>query len=172
MDNGGPSATSSVPPADSLHESLYRELHDIARRERRRAGPQQTLQTTALISEAYLKLYRRDGWADQGHFLASAATAMRHVLVDAARARVAAKRSAPAPADDMPEDDDVTLVALDAALRALAERDPQLAKLVECRFFAGMTEAETAGVLGVTDRTVRRWWLQARAWIHREMSAS
>lgn len=157
--------------------SLYDELRVIARREHIRAGRPQTLQTTALINEAYLKLSRREGWASHAHFLGCAATAIRNILIDAARARLSAKRDAPTYSfteslDSLgaaPEDREV--VRLGDTLQALSTLDPNLAKVVDCRFFAGLDERETAEVLGVTDRTVRRWWVQARAWIHKEMAA-
>jgi RNA polymerase sigma factor (TIGR02999 family) len=164
------------PAADALVASLYDELRVIARREHVRAGRPQTLQTTALINEAYLKLSRREGWASRAHFLGCAATAIRNILVDAARARLASKRGAPTYSfteglDSLgatPEDRDV--VRLGDTLQALSTFDANLAKVVDCRFFAGLDERETAEVLGVTDRTVRRWWVQARAWIHKEMA--
>jgi len=177
IDDGSLSAGEKDGGADTLIATLYDELKTIARREHYRAGGGHTLQTTALISEAYLKLNRRDGWESEKHFLGCAATAIRHILIDAARARMAAKRGVPEYAfteslDSLaaaaPEDDEV--VRLGDALRRLAELDPNLAQLIDCRFFAGMTEEETAKVLGVSDRTVRRWWLQARAWVHREMA--
>lgn len=163
---------------DTLVIQLHSELRSIARREYFRAGAGQTLQATALISEAYLKLRKRTDWQSEGHFLGCAATAIRHILIDAARARLAAKRRpADASADDMleliaaPGADDDEIVRLGDAVRQLHAIDPNLAKLVDCRFFAGLSEQETAKVLGVTDRTVRRWWTQARALIHREMAA-
>jgi RNA polymerase sigma factor (TIGR02999 family) len=157
---------------------LYSELRVIARREHFRAGQPQTLQPTALINEAYVKLQRRAGWESQSHFLGCAATAIRHILIDAARARMASKRDArsfsftqslDSMAAAIPEDAEI--VKLGEALRALSEVDTNLAKVVDCRFFAGLDEKETAAVLGVSDRTVRRWWIQARAWIHVEMAA-
>lgn len=166
-------------PTDALVESLYLELRTIARREHFRAGSPNTLQATALINEAYVKLKKRKDWESESHFLGCAATAMRHILIDAARARMASKRNAPtysftqsidSLAAAIPEDDQV--VKLGDALSALSKLDPNLAKVVDCRFFAGMDERETANVLGVTDRTVRRWWVQARAWIHSEMAAA
>lgn len=171
------SEKNSSPAADALVASLYDELRVIARREHIRAGRPMTLQTTALVNEAYLKLSRRDGWTSRAHFLGYAATAIRTILVDAARARLASKRGAPTYSftesldslGAMPEDRD--LVRLGDTLHALSAFDPNLAKLVDCRFFAGLDEKETADVLGVTDRTVRRWWIQARAWIHKEMAA-
>lgn len=172
-----PPETKYSGPTDALIENLYGELRAIARREHYRAGSPQTLQTTALINEAYMKLRKRDGWESQSHFLGCAATAIRHILIDAARARMASKRDAPtysytqsldSLAAAVPEDAQV--VRLGDALGALSQLDPNLAKVVDCRFFAGMDERETADVLGVTDRTVRRWWVQARAWIHAEMA--
>ncbi len=155
---------------------LYDELHRLAQRERWRAGRPDTLQTTAVMHEAYLKLYNHRDWQSREHFLGAAVTAMRHLLVDAARARLAAKRGqgeSELPLDalgdvaETQEDEDV--VRLGDALKDLARLDPKLAKLVDCRFFAGMTDSESARVLGVTDRTVQRWWVQTRAWIHSEL---
>lgn len=155
---------------------LYDEIKHIARREHYRAGGGQTLQTTALISEAYLKLAKRKDWQSERHFLGCAATAIRHILIDAARARLTAKRDAPeyaftesldSLAASQPEDSQILL--LGGALQRLGQLDPNLAQVIDCRFFAGMTEEETAKILGVSDRTVRRWWQQARAWVHQEM---
>ncbi len=164
--------------ADGFVALLYDELHQIARREHYRAGSPQTLQATALIGEAYLKLQKREGWESKSHFLGCASTAMRHILIDAARARLAGKRNAEVEsytrsldvAAAMPEDGEI--VRLGDALKALSEMDAKLAQVIDCRFFAGLDEAETAEVLGVSDRTVRRWWTQARAWIYREMAVA
>ena len=165
--------------ADALVAALYEELRTIARREHYRAGGPQTLQTTALINEAYVKLRKADGWESRTHFLACASTAMRHILIDAARARLASKRNAvtysftqslDSLAAAVPEDEQV--LKLGDALEELKRLDANLAQVVDCRFFAGMDERETADVLGVTDRTVRRWWVEARAWIHKEMEAA
>lgn len=166
--------------SEELVELLYEDLRRIARRERWRAGSPGTLQTTAVLHEAYLKLRNQEIWHSREHFLGVAATAMRHLLVDAARARLAGKRGSggsnlpleaahevPNPA---PSDDDI--VRLGEALKKLAARDPQLSHIVDCRFFAGLDEVETARLVGVSDRTVRRWWVQARAWIHRELEAA
>lgn len=158
---------------DELVVELYDELRRIARREHFRAGLPQTLQTTALVGETYIRLKRRDGWLERSHFLGCAATAMRHILVDDARARLTGKRSPPAielPDQGSPGTEDQQVVQLGEALSRLAKLDEQLAKIVECRFFAGYDERETAEILGVTDRTVRRKWAQARAWIHAELS--
>lgn len=158
---------------DDLIVTLYGELRKIAHREHFRAGMPQTLQTTALIGEAYVRLKRREGWEGPAHFLGCAATAMRHVLIDAARARLTAKRrGATVEYEDGigSEAEDAEIVRLGEALTALARIDPELARLVECRFFAGYGERETAETLGVSDRTVRRRWIQARAWIHAELA--
>lgn len=166
----------AIDPTDELMASLYEELRGIARREHYRAGSPQTLQATALIGEAYIKLQKRAGWESQSHFLGCASTAIRHILIDAARARMTAKRgsgeldftrSLDSLAAAISEDGDV--VRLGDALKLLGEMDPNLAQVVDCRFFAGLSEKETAQVLGVSDRTVRRWWTQARAWIHAEL---
>jgi RNA polymerase sigma factor (TIGR02999 family) len=159
---------------------LYDELHRLAQRERWRAGRPDTFQTTAVMHEAYLRLYKRESWSSREHFLGAAATTMRNLLIDAARARLTAKRgngagTLPIEAiDDLASDEreDSDLIRLGDALRDLAEIDPKLAKLVDCRFFGGMTDEESARVLGVTDRTVQRWWVRARAWIHSEMAAA
>lgn len=105
-----------------------------------------------------------------------AATAIRHILIDAARARMTAKRGAgeysfTESLDSLAAREDEDVVRLGEALQRLARLDPNLAQLIDCRFFAGMTEEETAKVTGVSDRTVRRWWLGARAWVHKEMDA-
>ena len=149
----------------------------IARREHFRAGSPQTLQATALISEAYIKLQRREGWESKSHFLSCASTAIRHILIDAARARLTAKRGSgeldfTRNLDSLAAavTDDADVVRLGEALKALAQMDPQLAQVVDCRFFAGLDEQETAQVMGVSDRTIRRWWVQARAWIHAELT--
>ena len=162
--------------ADTLVSMLYNELKFIARREHHRAGAPQTLQATALINEAYIKLKRREGFESKAHFLGAAATAMRHILIDAARARLTSKRDGEVYAFTESLDSfmaagaqDREIVKLGDALKLLTEMDRNLAQVIECRFFAGLDEKETAEVLGVSDRTVRRWWVQARAWLHREM---
>lgn len=168
----------SSSASEGLVRGLYDELRRIAAREHYRAGSPMTLQPTALVGEAYLRLHRHAEWESRSHFLGCAATAMRHVLIDAARARLTAKRDAPRASLTIALEtlaaepvDDGEMVRLGDALAALARHDPQLAKLVDCRFFAGLDERETAAVLGVTDRTVRRWWIRARAWIHSELAA-
>ncbi|NIJ37181.1 RNA polymerase sigma factor (TIGR02999 family) [Sphingopyxis panaciterrae] len=161
-----------------LMAALYDELHRLARRERWSAGRPDSLQTTAIMHEAYLKLYTRGDWSSREHFLGAAVTTMRNILVDAARARLAIKRGSGEralpleAARDVVDGDgegDHDLVRLDDALRDLAGINPNLAKLVDCRFFGGLTDGEAAKVMGVSDRTIQRWWVSARAWIHSEL---
>ena len=167
--------THDAAPVDALIEELYSALRVIAHRERLRVGRPQTMQTTALISETYVKLSQHTGWNSREHFLASAATAMRHILVDAARARLAQKRGSGEiaweldDAFDVGEAADEDVVRIDEALNTLKLLDQRLAAVVECRFFAGYSEEETGRILGISDRTVRRDWLQARAWLFREL---
>jgi len=161
--------------ADRLAAELWGELRKIARRERFRCQAGETLRTTALINEAWLRLRRSEGFLDDNHFLHAAALAMRHVLVDHARARLAAKRGA-GKIDPLTEDiepfweSDDRLVDLDEALARLSTFSPRLAQVVEFRFFAGYSDEQTAQIMGLTDRTVRRDWVKARAWLYRELS--
>jgi RNA polymerase sigma factor (TIGR02999 family) len=167
-----------------LTEALYADLKRLARGQRGRVSAGHTMQTTALVHEAWLKLMRSKGWQSREHFMNSAARAMRHILVDYARQRVADKRGGGAGTDSLDEDtvaaEDAALLrgeppeqmlALNDALERLAQLSPRLVQVVECRYFAGYDEQETARLLGVTDRTVRRDWTKARAWLFREMSA-
>jgi RNA polymerase sigma factor (TIGR02999 family) len=164
--------------AEELLPVFYEDVRRVARRERRRVGAGETLQTTALIHEAYLKLHKSGSFNDQAHFLRSAALAMRHVLINYARDRVTAKRGSGAvvvPLDEQvqiaaPADED--LLEINDALGRLAALSPRLAQVVECRFFAGYGDEETAQALGLTDRTVRRDWIKARAWLRRELARS
>jgi RNA polymerase sigma factor (TIGR02999 family) len=153
---------------------VYDELHAMARRHMRGERPDHTLQTTALIHEAYLKLASGGAMSatSRAHFLAIAARAMRQVLVDYARRRKATKRGGgvisvtlgdeAGPADTSADD----LLALDDALKEL---DPRQRQVIECRFFGGMEEKDIAEVLGVSERTVRRDWVKARAWLYRSL---
>lgn len=162
--------------SDEMMAALYEELRRLAQRERWKAGRPDSWQTTQIMHEAYLKLYRHENWGSREHFLGAAVTTMRHILIDAARARLAAKRGGGAgalPLDEAKqvadETEDRTLVRLGDALQDLAGLDPKLAKLVDCRFFGGLSDGEAARVMGVSDRTIQRWWVQARAWIHSEL---
>lgn len=165
---------------DDLLPLVYDELHRIARGQRQRISGQLTVNTTALVHEAYLKLSQGKGqeYADRGHFFAVAATAMRQLLIDEAKKHAAQKRGSgqrPISLDSVEVGIDAQadgLLALDRAMAKLGDVSPRLLRVVECRFFGGLTEAETAQVLGVTDRTIRRDWVKARAWLSVEMGAS
>jgi RNA polymerase sigma factor (TIGR02999 family) len=162
--------------ADELLPVFYEELRRIGRRERRRMGAGATMQTTALVNEAYLKLRKMKGWADDRHFLCAAALAMRHALVNHAKAGAAQKRGSGAAhlsltqAGELSVDSDEGLIALNDALEQLAMQSPRAAQVVECRYFAGYSEVETARVLGISERTVRREWTIAKAWLYRQLS--
>ena len=159
---------------DRLVPLVYEDLRRVAHRQLGREGGGHTLQTTALIHEAYLKIAAGGSVSatSRAHFLAIAARAMRQVLVDYARKRKAAKRGGgvisvtlgdePQPADVSAED----LLALDDALQQL---DPRQRQVIECRFFGGMEETDIAAALGVSERTVRRDWVKARAWLYQAL---
>jgi len=163
---------------DRLFTSVYDELRRVAHRQLRDRRAGQTLDTTALIHETYLRMVdqTRAEWADRAHFFAYASRAMRTILVDYARRQGTAKRGGRQPRfsledRDLPvEEQGEFLVALDEALTGLATLSDRLARTVECRFFGGMTEEETAEALQVSDRTVRRDWLKARAWLYAELT--
>ena len=164
---------------DEVFRRVYDEIRAVASRQIARAGRGETLSTTAVVHEAYLKLVRSPAiaWEDRGHFFAVAATAMRQILLNHARARAAKKRgggvrpieldTAALAVDDHAEE----LIELDAALDRLERVDERLAKVVNLRFFAGLTAGETAEVLGVNERTVKRDWRAARAFLHGQMGS-
>jgi RNA polymerase sigma factor (TIGR02999 family) len=162
---------------ESLFPLVYNELRRIAHRQMAGEAVGHTLDTTALVHEAYLKLVdqTRADWTDRSHFYAVAANAMRRILVDHARRFRTGKRgSAPRRVSLMDqilvaEERADTLLAVDDALTELAGIDERLSSVVECRFFAGLTEEETAVVLGVTARTVRRDWTKAKGWLQRAL---
>jgi RNA polymerase sigma factor (TIGR02999 family) len=162
--------------ADELIPLFYEDLKRMARRERNRVGAGATLQTTALVNEAYMKLRGSHGWNDDAHFIRAAALAMRHALVNHAIARLAGKRGEGAPhvsitgALEIGAEDDAAVLALNDALDRLASESLRLAQVVECRYFAGYDDAQTALALGISERTVRRDWTLARAWLHRELA--
>lgn len=164
--------------ADRLLPILYADLKRIAHRERSRVGAGMTLQTTALVHEAYLRLRSASGWNDDAHFVRAAALAMRHALVDRALEQLTAKRGNGAEHVPLTESLDVAqasdemIVALNDALAQLAKQSLRLARVVECRYFAGYDEPATAKALGISERTVRRDWTLARAWLLRELSSA
>jgi RNA polymerase sigma factor (TIGR02999 family) len=156
---------------------VYDDLRRIARRQLGRSIPNQTLDTTSLVHESFLKMVdqKRIDWQDRAHFLAIAARAMRQVIITYARRRGAAKRGAGSIHETLDEgriavaDQAEQLLALDQALTKLAERDERLVRVVECRFFAGLQEEETAAALDISLRTVQRDWMRARAWLREEL---
>ncbi|MBX3701363.1 MAG: sigma-70 family RNA polymerase sigma factor [Dokdonella sp.] len=161
--------------AAKLAPLLLENMRVYARRERRRLRAGETLRTTALVHEAYLRLLGSAEWASELHFLRAAALAMRQVLVDHARRTLTAKHGGGhiVSLDDQLFDpywqSDERMVELDEALSRLDALNPRLTDIVECRFFAGYSEEETARVLGISDRTVRRDWIKAKAWLYREL---
>ena len=162
---------------DQLTPLVYQELHRMAHRHMQREQPGQTLQTSALVNEADLRLVDAKDirWQDRAHFFAVSAQMMRRILVDAAKARLAGKRGGLSPHVNLNEAMDAVpqrpgnLVALDEALDALTEMDPRKARVVELRFFGGMSVEETAEVLGISPQSVMRDWKLAKAWLTREM---
>jgi RNA polymerase sigma factor (TIGR02999 family) len=168
IEQGDPSA------AEQLLPLVYDELRKLAARQLAREAPGQTLQPTALVHEAYLRLVGADppqSWDSRGHFFAAAAEAMRRILINRARDKGRQKRGGGrrrldldglAVADRASDDD---LLALDEALERLEKRNPPCAALVKLRFFAGLTLAEAAAAQGIAPRTARRYWAFARAWL-------
>jgi len=158
---------------------VYNELRRLARRYMRNERPDHTLQATALVHEAYLRLTNQKDadWQNRAHFFAVAAQMMRRILVDHARAHRAQKRGGREPKVSLDEalafteDDSERVMAIDEALTRLAERDPRLGRNVELRFFAGLTDEEVAEALGVSIRTVKRDWRVAKAWLRGELSS-
>src|ERR1700729_3077106 len=164
--------------AAELLPAFYQQLRRIAQRTRARMGAGHTLQTTALVHEAYLRLGQSRAFVDETHFLRAAALAMRHALINYAQARVADKRGGGkahltvSHVADLSIQSDEGLLALNDAIVRLANDMPRLAEVVECRFFGGYGEEDTARALGVSLRTVQRDWLKARAWLFRELGGS
>jgi len=164
---------------DKLIPIVYAELYRLARRHMRRERAAHSLQTTALVNEAYMRLvdYKRMQWQDRAHFFAVSSQAMRRILVEDAR-RHNIKRGGKVQHVSLEEaviiggDEDVDLVALDRALTGLARMDPRKAQVVEMRFFGGLSLEETAEVLKVTPMTVKRDWRAAKAWLFHELEGS
>lgn len=172
---------------DRLLPIVYEELREIAGRQRRRWEADDSLNTTALVHETYLRLAGTQvmAWEDRPHFLCVAARAMRQILLDHAKQRQAAKRGGgarPVPLHEIeaalrggPDATDAgadALVALDEALHRLQAHDQRQTRIVECRFFGGMTIDDTAVALGVSPATVKRGWAMAQAWLYRELIRS
>lgn len=171
LEAGRPGAETRLLPL------VYDELRRVAAGYMRRERPGHTLQATALVHEAFIQLVdqTRVNWRNRAHFFAVAAQLMRRILVDHARAHNAQKRGGPAQklsleeAVGLVENRDVTLEALDDSLTALAQLDPRQGRIVELRFFGGLTVDETAEVLGISAPTVEREWRMARAWLHSQL---
>ncbi|HET9263744.1 MAG TPA: sigma-70 family RNA polymerase sigma factor [Vicinamibacterales bacterium] len=165
---------------DSLLPVVYQELRRLAAGYIRHEKPGQTLQPTALVHEAYLRLLkdRPDRWQNRAHFCAIAAHSMRQILIERARARNAQKRWGEKARITLDEslmgsgEQSVNLLALDEALERLAGLDPEQARIVELRFFGGLTVDETADALSVSPATVKRHWTIARAWLARELESA
>lgn len=167
---------------DELFALVYDELHTLARGQRRRFTGYETLNTTALVHEVYLKLGSQTnaGWTSRAHFLAVAARAVRHVLLNYARDQSAQKRggewrrttldaSAIGVSDVRGSERAEALIALDAALERLSLNSERLGRIVECRFFGGMSIEQTAAALSISTATVTRGWATAQAWLYREL---
>jgi RNA polymerase sigma-70 factor (ECF subfamily) len=162
---------------DALTPRVYGELHRMARRYMRKEWAGQTMQATALVNEAWLRMAdaAEASWKDRVHFFAVSSNIMRRILVDEARARGRAKRGGARPMnlDDAPEvaapGRDGEIVALDDALNMLAKLDPRKARVIELRFFGGLSVEETAEVLSISAQSVMRDWKLAKAWLQREM---
>ena len=166
--------------ADELLPLVYEELRRLAAAKMSREPPGQTLQATALVHEAYIRLVgsQDPNWSGRTHFFAAAAEAMRRILIDNARRKQRLKRGGgqqkvgltdAEPAVEGPSDD---LIALDEALARLAEMDKTKADLVKLRYFAGLTLEQAAGILNLPERTAKRYWAHARAWLRRQVTDS
>jgi len=163
---------------EKLAPQVQAELHRLAKRYMGQERPGHVLQTTALVNEAYMRLidWKNVSWQNRAHFFGVSAQLMRRILVDFARSRDYLKRGGEArhlsleEAAEVSHDRDADFVALDDTLNSLAEIDPRKAKIVELRFFGGLSVEETAEVLGISPRTVKREWSMAQAWLYRELS--
>ncbi len=163
---------------DKLMPLVYEELHRLAHRYLSRERPNHTLQTTALVNEAYLRLVDRENvhWQNRAHFFAISAQLMRCILVDHARSLAYAKRGGGARRIELDEalvvsqERAADVVALDEALKQLAGFDPQQSRIVELRFFGGLTIEETAEALSLSPATIKREWVSAKAWLYHELA--
>ena len=163
---------------DELYPLVYDELHRLARRYMSRERRDHTLQTTALINEAYVRMVdqKNVNWANRSHFFAISAQIMRRILIDHARRNAYAKRGGGAQQVSLEEvaalvpEQGRELMRLDEALKSLAEQDPRRSQVVELRYFGGLNNEEIAGVLQVSENTVTRDWNMARAWLYQQLS--
>lgn len=165
---------------DQLMPLVYTELRRLAHHYLRQERPDHTLQSTALVHEAYARLTHQNlpEWQNRAHFFGVAAQLMRQILVDYARSHRASKRGGDVyklaldDAAEQPQDVDLDIIALDDALKSLASLDSQQSKVVELKFFGGLSIEDTAEVLGISPSTVKRDWVTARAWLYRELDRS
>jgi RNA polymerase sigma factor (TIGR02999 family) len=168
---------------EELTSLLYRELRSMAQRHLRRERSNHTIQRTALVHEAFVRLINQQSvdWRSRGHFFALASTLMRRILVDHARARLSSKRGGGQAVESLEEmddegtvdesaDSDENITAIDGALTRLAAVDDRQVQIVQMRYFGGLTIEETAQALGISEATVKREWTLARAWLKRELS--
>ena len=163
---------------DELYPLVYDELHRLARRYMSKERKDHTLQTTALINEAYVRMVdqKNVNWANRSHFFAISAQIMRRILIDHARRHAYAKRGGGAQQVSLEEvaalvpEQGRELMRLDEALKSLAERDPRRSQVVELRYFGGLNNEEIAGVLHVSENTVTRDWNMARAWLYQQLT--
>jgi len=171
--------TACDPQTAFLIQSHYETLKSVVRAKRRRANAGQTLLTTDLLHESWLKIQKQGNWTDESHFLRTAALAMRHVLIDYARKKLATKHGAKTihcayddVAESLPDFQETPeqIVAIGDLMLQLKALKPRYAEIVDLRYFGGFTEKETATILGITDRTVRRDWTLAKAWLAAEMT--
>ncbi|WP_424522393.1 ECF-type sigma factor [Rubrivirga sp.] len=173
-----PSLADGLPPSGSFSDTVYAELCRLSSRELAREHDPVTISTAGLVHEAYLKLSGAEGFTDRAHFRAVAARAMRQILTDRARARLAVKRGGGERpltyVDHLVAGEEVSanVIAVHEALDTLTERDPRLAALVELRFFGGLDVADVADVLGVSTRTATRDWARAKGHLRSIMDAS
>lgn len=173
-------ASGNQAAAERLVPLVYEELKRLARHHMRRERPDHTLQTTALVNEAYLKLVRQQGvsWQGRSHFLGVASQLMRRILIDHARGQLRAKRGAGKALLPLSEElafspeHSEDLLRLDDALKRLSAIDPRQGRIVELRFFGGLSVDETSEFLGVSPKTVKRDWAVAKAWLHAELRNS
>lgn len=171
----------NLSAANELLPLVYDELRRLAGRKMKNELTGQTLQPTALVHEAYMRLVGNEDsteWENRGHFVAAAAEAMRRILIENARQRMSLKRGGNRNKFEIREDDAILdsdqvdeLLDLDAALTKLAQTEPEVAKIVELRFFAGLSVEESAKALGISERTNKRNWAYARAWLGRELNS-
>ncbi len=170
-------STGNQKAASELLPLVYRELHALASKRMAAERPDHTLQTTALVHEAYLRLVgsQQTSWKGKGQFCLAAAEAMRRILIEHARKRGRVKRGGNRKRISLDIDDlsrgaqHDEIVAVIDAIQRLGKKDPRMGEIVRLRFFVGLSVAETAAALGRSDRTVRREWALARAWLHREL---